>query len=125
MLTLTSEPLTSGSYCDGRPVTFICEGTDIGGSLFWQLNDSTLTSHPFRDGDVFPLSLPNPLDGVSIVIVNATSNQDSNFDFTSLLNATDVSVLMESSLQCLGTGSDSNVLNITILESVGELSIIM
>ena len=98
-LTLTSQPVTSGTYCPG-PVNFTCVGTDIGDSLFWLVNDSIAASYPFKAGDTYPQSLTvtPPLDQVTIQIISVTTNANSNLDIISVFAVGDVSVLFGASI---------------------------
>ena len=81
-------------------------GTQIGASLFWEVNGSTLATYGFRDTDIFPLSLgiTIPLDGAIVTVTKFNASAPgSTFEITSVLSASDVYILNGVSLQC-GSG---------------------
>ena len=99
-ISLTSQPQTSGTYCPG-PVTFTCVGTQIGISLFWQMNGSDVAMYTYQVSHEFPYHLivnPPHIEGV---ISSASFNSStSTINITSILNVSNVTYLNGTSLQC-------------------------
>ena len=120
-LTLISQPQTSGTYCAG-PVTFTCVGTQIGVGLQWLVNNSIVATYNFRDTQTFPfpLTVDPSLDGVVAAVTSASAinlTDAREIDITSVLNASDVSVLNGASLQCEILQEQSNVLQIEVADT--------
>lgn len=114
-IVLTSQPVT---HCPG-PVTFTCAGTDIGAGILWRVNGSTAATYVYLINHSFPRKVPVvvPLEGVTIHVSYVT--RDGNRYITSTLRADDVTVLDQSSLQCLGTNVLSNMMNIEVVTYPG------
>ena len=107
-LVLTSEPsLSSGPLCE-RHVQFTCTGTELPFVLHWVLNGSIFAIYSFSSNDMYPLPFNRVPPASSFppgVVVNVTSavmnrNVPAAIDITTILDASDVSVLNQSSLRC-------------------------
>ena len=118
-LTLVSQPQVSQTYYCPGPVTFTCMATELtSGILVWQVNGSTAASYAFIAAHRFPhlLTIISPLVGVmaEITSVSANPNVANTFDIFSVLNASDVSILKSTSLQCASSYSTSNRLMVGV-----------
>ena len=107
-LVLTSEPsLSPGPLCE-RLVRFTCTGTELPFVLNWVLNGSILAAYSFSSTHTYPFPLaPEPPDssfppGVAVNVTSAARNPNvaTSIDITTILDASDVSVLNLSSLRC-------------------------
>ena len=107
-LVLTSEPsLSSGPLCE-RHVQFTCTGTELPYVLHWVLNGSIFATYPFLSTHLYPFPLdPEPPAssfpaGVVVNVTDAAPNRDvpTSIDITTILDASNVSVLNRSSLYC-------------------------
>ena len=82
------------------------------------MNGSDVAMYSFRETDTYPynLSINHPLNGVMAMVTTASENPPGSrtFDITSVLIASDVSVLNGASLQCEITATFSNMLNVSV-----------
>ena len=120
-LELTSEPSSTGSFCQGH-VQFTCTGTEIGTVLDWVLNGFVIAKYSFITGHTYPFPVP-PTNGTIFppgVVINVTeaaviSNPGNSIDITTILDVSDVSVLNQLPLHCVdGIQFRSNVINIEV-----------
>ena len=103
LLSLTSQPETTGSFCPG-PVTFTCVGTEVDSSVSWLVNDSSVVTYEYQSTDVYPLNLnvESSLDGLTAIISSAATNPSvtNRFDVIFTLSVSDVAIFDEATLGC-------------------------
>lgn len=112
-LTSQASYQASGGFCPG-PVNFTCIATNSGAGLVWMVNGSSIATYYFIDGFVYPLGLTVTsalsASGVTVEITSVVQGAGG----LSLFRANDVTVLDNTSLQCVEV-ERSNILNIKSL----------